>query len=150
MTLELNRAPRTRAQHRRRFVAVVLVAAALVAAIYFGSTIRGTEPDYYSPARTALVNARLKFEESLAHEQALVAELRMAHRELNAAIDELAEAEDLDPDDRNKIRELRSGLLAIEEADQRGELGPERLHQSYQEWLGRMNTLIRQLEHRDP
>jgi len=121
---------------------------ALIALLYIGFEFRDREPNYYTPARTALVNARLRFEESLGHERALIAQLDKAHQELGSAIDRLALAANLDPADRARIEVLRSNLLSIESDDHLGEMSPKKLHQLYGDLLAKMDTLITDLENR--
>ena len=121
---------------------------ALAAAIFFGPALREHEPDYYNPARTALVNARMRVEESLAHEQALIAQLQMAHEELDSAITQLARAANLDPADRARIEALRSSLLSTERPDRLGEISSDKLYQSYRDLLAQMEALIADLDKR--
>ena len=96
MTTKPNRSLQTAARTRRRYVVLGLGIIAMVAAIYYGPSLREQEPDYYNPARTALVNARMRLEESLGHEHALIAQLQMAREELDSAIANLARAADRD------------------------------------------------------
>ena len=133
---------------RRRYVVLGLVVIALAAAIYFGPALREQEPNYYDPARTALVNARLRLEESIGHEQALIAQLQMAHEELDAAIAQLAKAANLDPADRTRIESLRSILLSIESNDRLGAISSKKLQQSYQDLLAQIEALITDMDNR--
>ena len=133
---------------RRRYVVIVLSIIALAVAIFFGPALREQEPDYYNPARTALVNARLRFEESLGHEQALITQLHMLREELGSAIAELEKAANLDPADRARIESMRSDLLSIEHPEKPGELNPNELHQSYRDLLAQMDALITEIDNR--
>ena len=99
----------------------------LAAAVYFGLVLREQEPNYYDPARTALVNARLLFEESLGHEQVVIDQLQKAHEEQDSAITRLAEVADLDPAYRTRIESLRASLLSLENPDRLGETSTEKL-----------------------
>jgi exonuclease VII small subunit len=121
---------------------------ALAAVSYFGPMLREQEPNYYNPARTALVNARLRFEESLGHEQALITQLQMVREELDSAITQLDKAADLDPADRARIKTLRSSLLLIEPHDGLREPSSNELHQSYRDLLAQMDALITDLDNR--
>jgi predicted TPR repeat methyltransferase len=150
MTTKPNRSLQTAARTRRRYVVLGLGIIAMVAAIYYGPSLREQEPDYYNPARTALVNARMRLEESLGHEHALIAQLQMAREELDSAIANLARAADLDPADRARIDALRSSIQSIESPDQPGEASPEKLHQAYGELLAEMEALISDLDKRTP
>jgi hypothetical protein len=133
---------------RRRYVALGVAVFALAAVIFFGPTLREQEPNYYNPARTALVNARLRFEESLGHEQALITQLQMVREELGSAIAELDKAAGLDPADQARIKAIRSGLLSIEHPDNPGEPGTNELHQAYRDLLDQMDALITELDNR--
>jgi len=133
---------------RRRYVVLGLGIFALAAVIIFGPALREQEPDYYDPARTALVNARLRFEESLGHEQALITQLQMVREELGSAIAQLDKAADLDSADRTRIEAMRSGLLSIEHPENPGELNPDELQQSYRDLLAQMDALITELDNR--
>lgn len=148
MTTEMNPPEQTVHHHRRRYLVLGLGILALAAALYFGPMLREQEPDYYDPARTALVNARLRFEESLGHEQALIAQLQMVREELDSAITQLGKAADLDPADRARIKVLRADLESIERPDDLEKLGSNELHQLYRDLLVQMDALITDLDNR--
>ena len=140
--------PLTSYRQGRRYLLLTFGLIVLAVAIYFGPQLREQEPDYYNPARTALVNARLRFEASLGHEEALITQLRMAHEELDAAITQLSRAADLDPADRARIEGLRADLQAIERTDRQGETSAARLQESYRDLLTQMDALITDMENR--
>jgi hypothetical protein len=148
MTTEQNQPAQTDEHRLRRSVVLGLGIIALAAAIYFGPALREKEPDYYDPARTALVNARLLIEESLGHERAVVDQLKMAHEELDSAITQLTKAADLDAAYRTRIEALRARLLSIENTDRSGETSPEELQQSYRDLLAQTQALITELDNR--
>jgi|GEM_PF-3494425 hypothetical protein len=148
MTTEQNLYQQAVKQRRRRYIVLGAAIVALAGVIIFGPALRQQEPDYYDPARTALVNARLRFEESLGHEQALITQLHMVREELASAMAELDKAADLDPADRARIEDMRSGLMSIEHPDKPGELNPNELQQSYRDLLARMDALITELDNR--
>ena len=140
---------RQRVKHRRRRNIVLgLVTLALVAVVLYGPALREQEPDYYNPARTAIVNARLQLEESLGHEKALNEQLQMVHEELDSAITQLGKAADLDPADRARIEALRSSLMSIERPDASLEQSSNELYQSYSDLLSQMDVLIAELDNR--
>ena len=149
MATERNLARQTARHRHRRYVVIGLGILALAAVIVFGPALREQEPDYYDPARTALVNARLRFEESLGHEQALISQLQMVREELDSAITQLGKAADLDPADRARIEELRTRLQSIGRSGTLGELSSYELHQSYRELLAQMDALIADLDNRN-
>jgi exonuclease VII small subunit len=148
MSTKLNLPSQTVEHHRRRYVVLGLGGIALVAAIYFGPALREHEPNYYNPARTALVNARMRFEESLGHEQALLTQLQMVHEDLDSAITQLGKAADLDSTDRARIEALRSSLVSTESPDRLGEVSSEKLYQSYRDLLAQLEALIEELDNR--
>ncbi|MGD8629740.1 MAG: hypothetical protein PVH38_03065 [Gammaproteobacteria bacterium] len=148
MTTEQNLRQQAMKHRRRRYLVLGAGIFALAAVIYFGPALREHEPNYYNPARTALVNARLRFEDSLGHEQALITQLQKVHKELGSAIAELDKAADLDPADRARIEAMRAGLLSLEHPANPGELSLNELHQSYRDLLGQMDTLITELDNR--
>ena len=148
MSIEQELTTQADPRRRRRSLVVGLGVIALIALLYTGFEFRDREPNYYTPARTALVNARLRFEESLGHERALIAQLDKAHQELDSAIDKLAMAANLDPADRVRIEALRSSLQSIESDDRLGETSPRKLHLLYGDLLAKMDTLITDLENR--
>lgn len=133
---------------RRRYLVLGLGVIVLAAVGYFGPALREQEPDYYDPARAALVNARLRLEESIGHEKALLVQLQRTREELDAAIAQLEKAADLDPADRARIERLRSRLLSIESPDSTGAMNSKNLHASYQELLGQMESLIKEMDSR--
>lgn len=148
MTTKLDLPVKTEEHRRRRYVVLGLIIIVLTAAIYFGPVVRKQEPNYYDPARTALVNARHLFEESLVHEQVVIHQLQMAHEELDLAITRLAKVADLDPVYRTRVESLRASLLSIENPDRPGEASPEKLQQSYQDLLSQMEAMITDLDNR--
>ncbi|MEJ2094573.1 MAG: hypothetical protein P8X93_05255 [Gammaproteobacteria bacterium] len=148
MATKQNLPPQTEEHRRRRYVVLGLGIIALAAAIYFGPLLREQEPNYYDPARTALVNARLQFEESFGHEQVLIDQIQLAHEELDSAITQLARVAELDPAYRTRIEALRASLLSIENTDHPGETNPEKLQQSYRDLLVQMDALITDLDNR--
>jgi len=133
---------------RRHSVVMGLGLVVLFIAIYFGPALREQEPDYYDPARTALLNARQQFEESLSHEQVLIDQLKIAREELDSAITQLGRVADLDPAHRARIESLRASLLSIENTDLSGEASPVKLQQSYRDLLAQMDALIRDIDDR--
>ena len=148
MSTELNTGTQTEGSHRRHYVILGLGIIALATALYFGPELRDREPNYYDPARAALLNARQRFEESMVHEQELISHRQIAREELKSAITELARAANLDPADRARIEDLRSSLLSIESPDSPEQAGSQNLHQSYHALFEQMEALIADLEDR--
>ena len=138
--------PKREKHRRRRYVLMGLGIIALAAAVIYGPALRKQGPNFYNPARNALVNARLRFEQSLDHELALVDQLQQAREELDLAITELGKAADLDPADRAKIEQMRSKLLSMESPDHLEQLGSQELFQSYRDLLAQMEALIADID----
>jgi chromosome segregation ATPase len=136
----------TESHHRRRYVFLGLTLLIIVVVAYFGPVLRNREPDFYDPARTALINARQRFEESLVHEQELRNHMQMAHRQLQSALDELSRVEALDPAHRAGIESLRARLQAIENPQDPGAASPGELQQSYRDLLTQMDALIEDMD----
>lgn len=133
-------------QPGRNYIFYGLLLLALVVVVYIGSVMRDQKPDFYAPGRSAIVNARMHFEESLGFEQALIEQQRMAHNEINMAISQLVKAESLDPADRSRIEQMRVQLLALEKTDRERENTPNELHEQYKTLLNQMDALIKKLE----
>jgi hypothetical protein len=146
MSNKLNSSGLSDRQRLRRYLVLGLLILSLGLAIYIGVIIRDNGPNYYSPGRAALVNAKQKFEESLVYEQALIEKKRMAHEEIILAINQLAKAEDLDAEDRARIEVMRARLLAIDKADYPGGTTPGQLQNQYREVLNEMDILISKTE----
>ena len=146
MSSKLNSSSRFGWKRFRRYIMLGFVILSVGLAIYIGLEFRENGPNYYAPGRTALINARLKFEESLAYEQAVLVEKQKAHKEIIQAIDQLAKAEDLDPADRSRIEDMRQTLMAIDKADCNGGASPEQLQQQYHDLLNEIDTLISNTE----
>ncbi|MEJ2452876.1 MAG: hypothetical protein P8103_01785 [Candidatus Thiodiazotropha sp.] len=117
----------------------------LVAVLGLGLVVRQYEPDYYKPARVALVSARQQLEASYIPEQALLANLQTAHRDLQQAILSLQQAELLSAD-RQEIESLRRSLLALQDPNRLTSTTPQQLQQSYRRIEDQLNALIARIE----
>ena len=138
--------PKLAARRRRRQAIVVIVSVVgFAGAIYFGSVLRERDPDYYQPARTALITARQRVEASYTHEAVLLEQLQNTHRELEAAIAALNNAR-VDPANQREVAILRSRLRALEDVERLDRTSPEQLQQSYREIEAQLSALIEKLE----
>jgi hypothetical protein len=146
MENELNPMKDPEPLQKRHLVFIVVAVILLAVAIFFGLKIRDQEPNFYTPGRASLVNAKRKLAESLYHENAIIKERRLAHEEIDAAITLLTSAENLDPTDRSSINDLRARLEGIEQADREGEISQNKLQGMYKELLEQINSLIKRLE----
>lgn len=136
--------------HDRGYTRRVLIAATVigfVGLIYIGLAIRHTEPDYYRPARSALVAARQHLEMSLGQETALLEQLQESHKNLESAIAALDEAS-VDPNVRDDVAALRVRLRALEDVNRLQNTDPQQLRESYRAISHQLSALIDNVERR--
>jgi chromosome segregation ATPase len=141
---------RSSGQRWLRSVASVVGVVAVAGAAYLGFRLHESGPNYYQPARVALVSAQRQLAESYSHEKALLEQLRIVHNELDAAMANLGKAEKLDHADKRKIESLRLRLKSLEDARQLSHTTPEQLQESYQSLTTQLDALIDKLERSDP
>ena len=72
--------------HRLRKIALVVGAIAVAGVIYLGFMLHESGPNYYQPARVALVSAQPQLAESYSHEKALLEQLHIVHNVKNSAV----------------------------------------------------------------
>jgi hypothetical protein len=94
------------------------------------------------PALDALLRAQSHLVQSYRPEQDLLSESQAAHRELSAAIELLAAAQQEDPATAEKIKGLRSELQAIESEKDFGGMTPENLQARYRKLRRELEALI--------
>ena len=133
-------------QRPHRLLVVSLAVIALIALFYMGAEIREQKPNFYSPGRAALINARLRFEESMQHEEALIEQQRISQEGLNLAISLLSKAENLDPADRADIEDMQTRIKAIEKARRPEDASLKLLQKEHRELLEQMDALITKIE----
>ena len=73
-------------------------------------------------------------------------EIRAAKSSLENAASLLEQAERLDPSGKERIAEIRSELLALEDAEKTEEMTPEQLHHAYQRLSTKLSLLTRKLQ----
>ncbi len=133
---------------RRRFPRGLLLTVGLLlltCVLGLGLIVRQYEPDYYKPARVALVSTRQQLEASYIPEQALLVNLQTAHRDLQKAIVSLQQAELLSSD-RQEMESLRMSLLALQDANRLTHTTPQQLQQSYRRIEDQLNARIARIE----
>lgn len=139
-----------RSPNRRRWslatVAALLIAAAIAA--YLGTEIRDSGPNFYAPARTALVNAQQRLSEAYTRYSALLELLHNAHADLDAVLGELNKAARLDPRDRDEIQALARRLGELDDARRLDRMTIGQLQQGYRELSDELNALIERMERR--
>ena len=145
MSIE-SKTPPAGKQRTHRLLVVSLAVIALLAIFYMGTEIREQKPNFYSPGRAALINARLRFEESMQHEEALIEQQRISQEGLNLAISLLSKAENLDPADRADIEDMQTRIKAIEKAGRPGDASLKLLQKEHRDLLEQMDALITKIE----
>jgi biopolymer transport protein ExbB/TolQ len=106
-------------------------------------------PQLYSPSRVEVVKAQRHLYEAyrrLTKAAQLRQEIRAAKSSLEDAASLLKQAERLDPSGRERIAEIRSELLALEDAEKTEEMTPEQLHHAYQRLSTQLSLLTRKLQ----
>jgi chromosome segregation ATPase len=126
-------------------LAFLVLAIGIAGFMYLGSVLHNREPNYYQPARKALVNARERLEQSYTHEETAIKELKITHRELETAIAALNKAR-VDPAYQKKIATLRTRLQALEDIERLEQTSPRQLQQSYHQIANQLSVLIEKLE----
>ena len=149
--------PRSPERHQRRDDQQTLRSAAgfLVVALILGSVLLifdlyQDRPDYYEPARSALVEARLHLNASYDRERDLLKKVQSAHRELDAAIRFMERAEQEAPADKKELAALRGRVQALEDDQKTEQMSVSELHRRYQALFEDLDALIRKHEVESP
>jgi hypothetical protein len=100
------------------------------------------EHDLYNPARAALVNARRQLAETFRQEQDILEQRRRVHRELDASLKLLADAEQLDPSMSAPIEGLRERISVLESDPCATQFDGETLKELYDRLLADFEALI--------
>lgn len=117
----------------------------LAGLIYLGLKFRQAEPDYYQPARTALITARERLDASFSGEVEVSRQLKSTRKELEAAITALDQAA-IHAGYRRDLEALRRQLRRLEDPDYLSRTSPEQLQQAYREIGSRISALIDRLD----
>jgi len=104
--------------------------------------VQDSEEGLYNPARVALVNAREQLSESFNQEQDILEQVKRVHKELDASLDLLARAEQIDPTMKAPIEALRAQLTALENDPAVAKMDGEELHRAYEHLLAEFEALI--------
>ena len=132
----------------RWFLTIFLLTLSLTLWLLF--LLHESEPNYYQPARAALVAARHRLNEYYSHESVIIQQLHKAHQELDATMSMLDKAENLDPADRQRLDELRARLGQLDDVKRATRMSPDQLHDSYQKVAEELDELIHKLELPNP
>lgn len=135
---------------KKRGQIIVVVGLLLAAVIYFGISMRKTEQNFYAPGRAALVNAKIKLEQTLTLEQTYIKERRQAHRDIEIAIADLTSVAEVDPQDRAEIAELLRQLKEIEKVDIGNTPDADAISNRYRSVMQKMDELIQKQEQLRP
>lgn len=145
-TKDMPNVPLNRQLLRTLLIVVVVLGAAIVT--YLMLNARNSAPDYYVPARTALVTAKERLEVSYGEEANLLTLLQQTHRDLETAVEALDQAS-IDPELRNEVDTLRLRLRALEDVKRLEKTTPEQLKNSYHAIEAQLDALIAKLETHD-
>ena len=127
---------------RLRSAAGFLVVALAIVAVLLVAQFRKEVSTPYDPALSALLKAQSHLSQSYHPQENLVRDLQDAHRELSAAVNLLAAAEQTEPAMSTKIEELRSDLLALETEKGIEQMTLDELHTRYRTLTTELNDLI--------
>ena len=129
-----------------RRVFVILLLLTLIPALWLAFLLHDEEPNYYRPARAALVVARHRLNEYYSHESVIIQQLRKAHIELDAAMSMLNKAENLDPSDKKRLDSLSLRLRRLKDVKQAALMSPDQLHDSYRAVAEELDEITHKLE----
>jgi DNA repair ATPase RecN len=132
-------------RHWRRGLAIAFLLV-LILSIWLALLLHDKEPNYYQPARAALVGAHHRLNEYYSHESIIIQQLREAKVELDAALSMVAKAENLDPADKQLLDELSQRLRHLDDIKQATRMTPALLQNSYRAIAEQLDELIHRLE----
>jgi len=119
-----------------------LLSALAVGVVLLFFTLREDDRIDEDPALDALLRAQSHLTQSYGPEQDLLSESQAAHRELSAAIELLATAQQNDPATTEKIKDLRTNLQAMESKKDFGGMTSEELQVRYRKLRSELEALI--------
>lgn len=137
---------------RHRHTPVVATLVAIVGILLGASSILyhlWRERPNHSPSRVQVVKAQRHLYEAyrrLTRAAQLREEIRAAKSSLENAASLLEQAERLDPSGKERIAEIRSELLALEDAEKTERMTPEQLNNAYQRLSTQLSLLTRKLQ----
>jgi septal ring factor EnvC (AmiA/AmiB activator) len=120
------------------FLVVALAVGAGLLVLEFWQELRV----FTDPALDDLLRAQSHVSRSYGPQEDMLSESQKAQRELNAAIDLLAAAEQADPAASKKIDDLRARLEALKDEQRVAAMTREELRASYQELRDELKRLI--------
>lgn len=141
-------AARKRLRKRKILSLSLLLAAVAVSAPFIYDLLRD-RPNFYDPARTALVAAQRNLSEAYAHvaeERQLLEQVKAAHQDIRDALALVDQAERLDPADKAAIDALQAQLARLEDDGRILQMDDEQVRSVYQGISEQLQTLIEKRE----
>jgi hypothetical protein len=119
---------------------------ALAVLAYLATQLHDAQPDYYQPARTALVTAKQRFAVSYSEENDLLANLHQTHQDLQSVIETLDKA-GVEPAYRNELEQLRERLRRMMDMQHLEQIDSQQLNAEYAAIEAEFDVLIKKLSH---
>lgn len=132
------------AKRLHRVLSVLAGLAALAITGYLALMLHESQPDYYQPARTALVTAKQRFAVSYSEENDLLESLRQTHQDLTSVISKLDDA-GVDPAYRADLEHLRARLQQLTDVQYLEQLSSPQLADEYSAIEAEFDALIAKL-----
>ncbi len=93
-----------------------------------------------------MVSSRQQLEDSYSHEKMTLKQMQTSHRDLQAAIDALMQAEKIGSVDRQQLESLHKRLQRLQDPESLSGSTTEQLQQSYRDTESQLDSLISQIE----
>ncbi|MET0028070.1 MAG: hypothetical protein ABW101_10575 [Candidatus Thiodiazotropha sp.] len=131
-----------RIHHALTVIAVVI---GLIGLTALGWYLHSTRPDYYQPERSALVLAKQRLYASFGEETDLLERIQEMHRDMQAAIEILEQAE-IEPQYRSELERLLSQLHELDDLNRLQNTSREELQRIFTDVEIKLNQLIEKVE----
>lgn len=118
----------------------------LMGAIFFGSLMRQTAPNFYHPGREALMNARERLDELFGQRIILVQQLRDTQESLYEAVVELNEAASQAPEHRGDIERLSRKARVLGDVNRLDQMSANQVKAVYGDLAQRVKTIAHEME----
>ena len=130
MTESPQHPPMPRPPHRRNAWLIAGGVLALAVLAYLAMQLHEAQPDFYQPARTALVTAKQRFAVSYSEENDLLENLHQTHRDLQSVIESLDKA-GVDASYRSDLESLRARLQGLMDMHHLEQIDSRQLNAEY-------------------
>ncbi len=134
--------PSNRIRHALTVAAVVI---GLIGLTGLGWYLHSTRPDYYQPERSALVLAKQRLYASFGEETDLLERIHEMHRDMQAAIEILEQAE-IEPQFRLELEPLLTQLHDLDDLNKLQNTSREELQRIFTDVEIKLNRLIDKVE----